>query len=301
MWKPMLAGKIIEIESVKFPVLASPKIDGIRATVQNGMLLSRKLKQIPNHATFNAFSKKALEGSDGELVFGKPTDHDVFRKTSSAVMGFGGTPEVQYHIFDKFCDRDIPFKERLEEATRLAKVNRNILIVPHGLIKNIAELLEYEKHCLQLGYEGLMVRDPYGPYKQGRSTLREGWLLKLKRFLDGEAEVVGLEEKLHNANEATRNELGRIKRSSHKSNMVPMATLGSLLVEDLKTKVEFSIGTGMDDALRLQLWRNPPLGRIVRYRYFPTGSKDRPRFPVFAGFREPDDLDQEESCRLAER
>jgi ATP-dependent DNA ligase len=291
MWKPMLAGRIGDIETVKFPVLASPKIDGIRATVQGGMLLSRKLKQIPNHATFNSFSKKLLEGSDGELICGKPTDLDVFRKTSSAVMSLDGDPEVTYFIFDKYCEPDTPFKERLEEATRLAK-RKNIQIVPHGLIKNMAELLEFERHCLGRGYEGVMTRDPYGPYKEGRSTLREGWLLKLKRFLDGEAEILGLDERLHNNNEATRNELGKIKRSSHKANLVPMGTLGSLLVKDLKTGIEFSVGTGMDDEFRLQIWRKPSevLGKIIRYKYFPTGSKDRPRFPVFNGFRDADDL-----------
>ena len=43
---------------------------------------------------------------------------------------------------------------------------------------------------------------PNAPYKQGRSTVREGYLLKVKTFLDDEATVVRFEERMHNGNEA---------------------------------------------------------------------------------------------------
>jgi len=37
-----------------------------------------------------------------------------------------------------------------------------------------------------------MLRHPQSPYKQGRSTPKEAYLLKVKRFSDGEAVIVDL-------------------------------------------------------------------------------------------------------------
>jgi DNA ligase-1 len=63
--------------------------------------------------------------------------------------------------------------------------------------------------------------------------------------------------------------------------------LGALKVRDIHSGVEFDIGTGFDDVLRLWVWehREENMGRLVKYKYFPTGSKDKPRFPTFLGFR----------------
>lgn len=69
-------------------------------------------------------------------------------------------------------------------------------------IGSAAELAAYKEKCLSEGYEGVMVRDPAGPYKCGRSTEREGWLLKIKRFEDAEAEVLETYEGMSNYNEA---------------------------------------------------------------------------------------------------
>jgi DNA ligase-1 len=70
--------------------------------------------------------------------------------------------------------------------------------------------------------------------------------------------------------------------------------LGNLIVRDLKTKVEFSIGTGFTNEMRIVLWANHKRGeglkKIVKYKYFPSGGKDKPRFPVFVGFRDKRDM-----------
>src|SRR5690606_1152285 len=117
-----------------------------------------------------------------------------------------------------------------------------------------------------------------GPYKQGRSTFKEGHLLKIKRFEDGEAEVVGVEEQMHNTNEATLDERGYTKRSTHKDGKVGAGVLGSLLVRDTKTGEEFGIGTGFTMEQRNNLWegRQYLIGKIVHYRHFPVGRKDAP-------------------------
>ena len=46
--KPMLAALCEDVTKLRYPVIASPKLDGIRALVIDGQLVSRTLKPIPN-------------------------------------------------------------------------------------------------------------------------------------------------------------------------------------------------------------------------------------------------------------
>ena len=46
--KPMLSGTVTDPAALRYPVLVSPKLDGYRASVQGGVVLSRNLKPIPN-------------------------------------------------------------------------------------------------------------------------------------------------------------------------------------------------------------------------------------------------------------
>jgi hypothetical protein len=136
----------------------------------------------------------------------------------------------------------------------------------------------------------LILRDHNEKYKMGRSTASEQGMLKLKRFLDAEAEVIGFQERMHNGNEATTNELGRTSRSSHKSGKSGRGDLGALIVRTPEG-IEFGIGSGFDDNTRQSIWANQDdyLGRLVKYKYFPLGSKDAPRHPVFLGWRDRSD------------
>ena len=74
-------------------------------------------------------------------------------------------------------------------------------------IRDAAQLAAYEEECLAEGYEGVMIRTPDSPYKCGRSTEREGWLLKIKRFEDAEAVVLDTYEGMSNQNEAAAGRL----------------------------------------------------------------------------------------------
>ena len=46
--KCMAAASIKDVDSLKYPVMASAKLDGIRALVSDGIVLSRSGKPIPN-------------------------------------------------------------------------------------------------------------------------------------------------------------------------------------------------------------------------------------------------------------
>lgn len=281
--KPMLACEA-NLKALKFPVLASPKLDGVRALVRDGVVLSRSLKPIPNRHVQMMFGCPELEGFDGELILGDPTHHEAYRRTVSAVMSIEGEPDVDFHVFDRW-DRDYPYNE-VEMSYGLT------IPVCSTLIHTMEELEEYEVALLDKGYEGVMLRDPQSPYKFGRSTVKEGYLLKLKRFSDSEAEIIGFEELMTNTNEPTRNECGHTERSAKQDGLLPADTLGALVVRDIHSGVEFKIGTGFTAAERRKFWtlRATLRGALVKYQYFPTGSKEKPRFPSFQGFRHRIDL-----------
>jgi DNA ligase-1 len=287
--KPMLAETCKNFAALRFPLLATPKLDGIRCIVKDGKALSRKFKEIPNRYIQGLVSQLP-DGLDGELML--RDEKATFQAVSSAVMSEDGEPDFVYCVFD-YCPSALTerYAARMELLRALDLPPFVMKILP-ATIANQKDLEHFEAACLSGGFEGVMVRDPHGPYKCGRSTEKEQWLLKIKRFNDAEAEVIGFEERLHNTNEATIDELGHTKRSSHKANLVGTRTLGSLQVRDLKTGVAFSIGTGFDDALRQEIWnrRDFYLGKLVKYKSQPTGVKEAPRFPVFLGFRDARDL-----------
>jgi DNA ligase-1 len=270
------------LTELRFPLLATPKIDGIRCLIVNGEAVSRNLKPIPN-LYVRSLVRNLPEGFDGELVC-----PGGFNETQSAIMTQDGTPPFKYRVFDFY--HKAPYYERvgflkMQFGFSLCAFAEPVL---YDQVDDLYELLDYERLALEQGYEGVMLRSPTGPYKFGRSTLKEHYLLKLKRFLDAEAVIEDFEELQRNGNDRTTNRLGLSERSSHQAGLVPGETLGALWVRDTRTAVQFSIGSGFDAALRDQIWANRDYyrGRTVTYRYQPSGVKDKPRFPVFKGFRE---------------
>ena len=277
-FKPMLASPA-EDHLIQWPVLASPKLDGVRAIVRDGVVLSRALKPIPNKWVQQRFSH--LEHFDGELIVGASNHPDVLRTTTSGVMRVEGEPDVSFHVFDHVENHARLYTVRydlLEEDTEI-----NVFVVPQHELMNTFELNAFEHEVLAEGYEGVMLRHPDAPYKFGRSTAREGYLLKVKRFHDAEFEIVGFEEEMFNANEATTSELGRTKRSSHKANKIPKGRLGALVLKYGDTT--FNCGTGFNDVERERIWaeRESYLGMFAKIKYFAHGIKDVPKLPSFLG------------------
>lgn len=287
--KPMLAAVLESSATLCYPALASPKLDGVRCLIINGVATSRSLKPIPNAYVQRLFGDKRLNGLDGELIVGPATAEDAYRRTTSGVMRADLQPDVHFFVFDNYlCDA--PFQKRLAEAYRQVIKHHTSFasVVAHAEVRSEVDLNLYEAERLAEGYEGVMLRDPSGPYKEGRSTAKEGFLLKLKRFQDAEARVVGVEQMMQNTNAPKKNALGHTERSSHKAGKKAMPLLGGLVVRDMETGVEFTIGTGFTLADRAKLWkeRRGLAGRLLKYKSQPTGVKDKPRFPVFLGWRD---------------
>lgn len=256
-------------------------------------MVSSSLKPIPNRHVQAMFGRPEYEGLDGELLVGDPTDPRAFLGTTSAVMSRDGEPDVYFHVFDDVTEPDLPFRERYARLQR--RLGPRVVPVAQVPVSSPAEVEEFERMALDAGHEGIMLRSNDGPYKFGRGTLSKQDLMKLKRFEDAEARVVGLEELLHNSNEATVGLLGQTERGHSKAGMVGMSTLGALRVVGVGGRwdgVAFNIGSGFDAATRRAIWADGEgwIGRLVKFKFFPIGSKEAPRFPIFLGERHPDDL-----------
>ena len=286
-FRPLLAATV-DLNKVKFPCYVSPKLDGIRVLGMNGKAMTRSMKELPNRYIQSIFASGIYDGLDGEIIVGPANAPDVYRVTNSAVMSRDGEPDFTYHVFDLLGRQYFPFSSRLEGlATR---VHPRVVRVPQVKVHDLAGLHDAEEGWLNEGYEGLMGRSIDGVYKYGRATMKEGVLWKLKRCVDNEYEVIGFEERMHNGNVATVNELGYTERSSHQAGLVPMDTLGALVLKH--DAGPFRCGVGLTDKQRAQIWANREslMGRMAKIKHCEIGVKDLPRFPVFLGFRAEEDM-----------
>jgi len=300
-FKPNLAGKAPDdLTTLRFPVYVSPKLDGIRCLVTNAGPVSRNMKPIANDYIREELNSLQLHGFDGELIVGKPTGNDVMNRASSGVMRKDGEPDFTYYVFDDFMSNDV-FKWR--QKTLAERIDAfgfdRIVLVEQIVAKNVEELSVLEQRYVDQGYEGAMIRSPFAHYKQGRSTTKEGGLLKLKRFEDHEASVYGMVERFHNGNEATKDALGRTKRSTAKAGKTGTAMMGALKCSMALGKgktVEFEVGTGFSEEQRKEIWSSDQPWPLVKFKcqgFTPDGV---PRFPVFLGFRDARDMDAREAA-----
>lgn len=292
-FKPLLA------EPVDFSLLdysncwLSPKIDGIRGVVLNGVVMSRKLIPIPNLHVQRIFGGDVgIQHWDGELIVGAPNDQP-YDRTYSGVMTIQGEPDVTLYAFDHV---EAPNDEYFRRYDRL-RDRLNVVKVPQHPVTCYEDILALEARYVDEGYEGVMLRTFQSPnsfYKYGRSTANELTLLKLKRFTDFEARITGIEEEMFNGNEAKTDALGNTKRSSHAENKTGKGTLGKMLCEDLETGMDFKCGIfkGYKAAWKKQVWATPTMvvGQIGKFQRFGLGGKGRPRHPKFLGIRSPIDM-----------
>lgn len=313
--KPMLASDWDE-GKVRFPVMAEPKIDGVRGLNMHGGLTGRSLKLFKNRYTTDFFSQDFFKGFDGELAAERETHPDLCRLTTSAVGTIAGQPFLLWWLFDYVTPENagMTYLERYSHLTqRVLYLQQDpsaqpwaghLCVVPMRIIANATELEEFDSENLEAGFEGTIIRDPNGKHKQGRSTVREGGLLRIKRFIESEAVVEALVEGESNQNEAQINELGLQFRSSHQDNMVPNGLVGSLLCRAMQTvkdgprvvieegqQITVSPGN-MDHGMRKFYFENQVqlVGKVIKFKFFPRGIKDKPRFPTFVTIRDPADM-----------
>jgi DNA ligase-1 len=259
------------LNTLRYPVIATPKLDGIRCAIENGEARTFNKKPVPNKWVNEmlAMLYPALEGFDGELMI---VDGD-FNNVQSGIMTHGGQPNFRFMVFD-LHDSHLPYKHRIEEVhKRIAAIHKSEDIYAHivqpieaKLCRNEMELQLYWNECVELGYEGVIANAPDGHYKTGRSGLKEQLAVKLKVWHDDEAVIIGFEEEV--AIDGTPK--GRVGRVTMRHS----------------SGVEFGVG-GLTDSVKDHMWTKPEwyLGKRATFKYqdWPVGGK--PRFPGWKGVR----------------
>lgn len=305
LFKPNLATDIEDLRilnggagvPVRYPKIASMKLDGIRAITVEGDALSRSRKPIANRYIRAAL--REWQHLDGEIILGNPSDEGVYHRTQSVVNSHEHEDQAdfKFYIFDHLADMSLTFTQR-QERLRAATMPPFGLILPQYEIASDEQLQTMFDQALKEGFEGLILRNGRSMYKFGRSTAKSQGMLKVKPFVDGECIIDGVYPAMHNTNEAQINELGRTFRATDAEGLVPMEMVGGFNVHDAVTGVAFECGAGiLTHEQRRYLWtiRHTLTGKQFTYRSMAygvkvtTGVPRSPRFR-FKGWREAWDL-----------
>lgn len=292
--RPLLAATLTaaDLNQLSYPVMGSVKLDGIRCLMHPELgPVTRKFKPVPNDYIRETLMEVCPYGFDGELLVRTPEGYADFNTIQSAVMSKGGEPAFNFIVFDDFTHPDKPYEDRYKALQKiwgygdLASIAGVVTLLEQHKLQTAEEVQIYAANILEMGHEGIIVRSPTGWYKSGRSTLREGILLKYKEFADAEGVVIGFERFERNLNPQEQDAFGLAKRSSHKAGKVKLAMLGALILE---TKWgELRVGSGFDLDLRQRIWANQEewMGATVTFKYQKQGMKGLPRFPIYKGVR----------------
>lgn len=249
--------------------MIQPKLNGNRLMAINGpkgiSLISRSGLEY-NIPHIKAELEKFAIGDivfDGELyIHGKPLQEIVslakdYREDSVA---------LEYHIYDIPVNSSgndaLIFQERAELLNDIP-VNSIIHAVSTEYIHDV---FKQSLAHLQLGYEGSILRDPNGLYLWG---YRSSGLLKLKKFQDGEFEVIGMED--------------------GKGKMQGKAIL--ICQNDINDKA-FKVVPKITMEERAHMWQNKNdyIGKRYTVKYFDRTNDGIPSFPIGLHFRMKEDL-----------
>lgn len=276
----------------KFPMLVSPKIDGIRALTpakEYGLasLMSKSLKPIPNRHIVEQLVP--FTHLDGEVVIGQHFGPGVYDRAKSEVMTIKGEPDFYYWVFDTTFQPNRPYIDRFNAIRWLVGQHPRIKVVPQYLVNNFAEMIDACETLLEAGFEGGMVRDPDGVYKHGQATAKEQNMFKFKPYADADAIILDFVELTRNENEPTIDARGLQVRGTSQENKVPAGTLGAFLCKSDEFSETFTVGAGPLGAMQSQsVWDNREKyrGLAFKFKYQQYGSgTDRPRQPSFLTWR----------------
>lgn len=232
----------------------SEKLDGVRAYWNGKCFYSRLGNAFYAPSWFTADLPKDMH-LDGELFGGRGEFQSTVRIVKNA--GCDDYKKIKYHVFDTLSLETKPFEERIAAIKDYfeEKKPKYAHFVEHTKCTSKKQLDDQMNYVLDRGGEGLMIRQPKSKYERTRSKT----LLKIKKFYDAEAIVIGHEKG------KGRNQF----------------VCGALRCK-MACGVEFSVGSGLSDKDR----RNPPkIGSIITYKFQELTKGGHPRFPTFLGIR----------------
>ena len=178
-------------------VYAEYKYDGIRVQAHKRgdevRLYSRRLEDITVSFPEVASSIGRAEGSlilDGEVVpfsGGRPLPFQLLQRRLRRMEGFEDARKkapVTYFVFDilyREGEEKVGFTLS-ERKSELSAVMKNVGVLAHSeVVRKATEIQAAFRRSRELGYEGLVLKDPGSPYTMGKRGL--GWV-KLKEELD---------------------------------------------------------------------------------------------------------------------
>lgn len=284
-FKPLLGySKIVDPDELTYPLIASVKVDGYRCSIVNKIPKTRSGKDIANKHTAKILREMNLPPLDGELIL---RDDNSFNGVQSAFSSHHTTPDFEFVVFDCFEFALEPYEKRFKRAAEYLKSfnsNGRLSLARNFVCNNSAEVWELFHMAIDNGDEGLILRSPGGIYKFGRSTFKEGYMLKLKPREDAEAIIIGFNELMHNEDAGN---------SIKQENMVAGDTLGSIICK-MPSGKEFSAGTGegLTAEMRKFLWDNRAklIGKPITYSYHKLTPAGIPREPRIKGVRDLGDM-----------
>ena len=288
-----------DITRINYPIIAMPKLDGVRACFLNQEFTTRTLKPFRNSHLNNAFDIPQLKGFDGELVVGDIVDGSSCRRTTSFVNSYSFNTTIKdlpkWYLFDCITEENLPYRARLRELAQRVKsldpeISSKLKIIENVIITSKEELVSYHSQMMEMGYEGTVLRSSHGLHKNGRCTVNEGHYLRIKDVADEEAIILELVEAEENLNPSDTNELGYKFRTSHKENKVGKGMIGSLIVSIPDGRIITISAGSMPHDKRIFYWNNIEeiIGKTCTYRYMTYGEKDLRRHPRYKNLREDD-------------
>jgi len=300
LYEPMLACALLDSETEHndetvyeamsrciFPVFATLKLDGVLGLRLDYTLKSRTRKLIPNSIV-----------RERSLVIPGGTQMEIYTpelefNTISGIVRTKLNPPVElshkleFHLLDNFIDQSLGYSSRLRYIEQFMPTMPSYVKYQQPIqCDNARELfLLWQRYDADNG-EGICWRPIQSRYKQGRPTWNEQLLFKYARFIYEEGIVVGFEEQLENTNPDNYNAVGKMHRSKDQSGMIPKNTLGALWLRQ-EGKPDFKVSSGFTAAEAKEIWLNKPkyLGQLARYKHKPHGKLNKPRSPVFDGWR----------------
>jgi len=159
----MLLSRWDETKEYSYPMVCSPKYDGIRGLYRSGKMYTRGGQEISGLGRLLNELPKDID-LDGELWEPNLTLQEI----QSIVLGSGDKGIMQYRIFD-IIESDVPFWQRLEKLLLLPETSHS-RVVPYHPVNNVEEANKRYQRDLQDRYEGTVYRTLTHTYVDKRST-----------------------------------------------------------------------------------------------------------------------------------
>ena len=194
---PMLAHDFLKRgKSIKFPCYAQRKYDGTRCVAISGKgLYSRNKKRYPHldHIVAEINKLPSTIILDGELYSDTLTFQEIVGIVKRETLKEGDEKkqlQIKLHVYDII--NKAPYELRYTNLQILFNKYKfqHLVLVKSDICESEEAIKELHARYVAEGFEGLMLRNKTGLYKNSRSVD----LQKFKEFFDGEFKIVAYKE-----------------------------------------------------------------------------------------------------------